>query len=105
MTSRSWSVGRMAGEGPQMAFTRYPACRAAQQREAPIRPLERLLRYLTGSMALRVGPRVMRAVRPLGFLKNEYAINSKINSGSIMRPRPSSPQAVLPVVGPRSRMP
>ena len=60
MGTTSAASGYVTPTGPLTTTTWCPASTAAAANAAPMRPLDALLRYRTGSRYCRVGPEVMR---------------------------------------------
>ena len=118
---RSTPAGVASWTGPDTNSTFAPASAAAAASAKPILPLERLVKYRTGSIGSRVGPAVtitrlpsntplrswisVFAPRALLAAPVEPMTASAISTGSNMRPMPDSPSARAPATGPSTRTP
>src|SRR3984957_7445136 len=94
-------------EGPVIRITSAPFRRRASVMAYPCFPEDSLERYLTGSRGSWVGPAVTRAFNPLrGRSPKRFSrIAAQIRGGSVILPKPLSPQARSPSSGPMKETP
>ena len=88
-------AGGSSGVGPMTSRTRAPRASASAATAKPMRPVDRLPRYRTGSRSSQVGPAVTSTVRPTNRPSglSSWRLAATISAGSASLPLPIQPHA------------